>query len=432
VHIQSYLDALKADRIPLAAGLAIVSNYQGVRAIGFVYENGNVFSVDRLSLPGPVMERLPVEALWPLTGPTSSLPLRAIRNGRHALPRPSSRTSNTNRNTRNKRLNRLAAFLGDGNLAAGGAILRKAWSLRVAVLGCGRMGSALLHQLAQCGVGSEGRLTGIDGDVVEDVNLDVMPLPPSAIGMPKAEAAARMSYTMGLPTQVHPLIATLSDSVAVETVAASDVVFTCVDREAPRVGASALAARYCRVHIDLAAGAAFTSTGDSAWGAEVRVSVPGSRGCVACFGTKDWDEARDELAASPGAEHRQRFRNDPLAERPGSSAAMIVQAIGAGMREFWRLLRGQRRSSAWLHLNANEDVPLWQDWTRTRRQRACRACSASGLEGLGDWRENMHHNVGGRAHWSQIMGHGRSTPDPGQRLEDLLFQVRSWFWQITG
>ena len=88
------------------------------------------------------------------------------------------------------RLDRLAAFLGEGDLARGRALLARASELRVTVVGAGRMGSALAFNLAQAGVGSRDGLFIIDGDTIEEANLDAMLLPPGAVGMPKAEAVA--------------------------------------------------------------------------------------------------------------------------------------------------------------------------------------------------------------------------------------------------
>ncbi len=88
-----------------------------------------------------------------------------------------------------ERLSRLARVVGED-------VLRRVQELRVLLVGGGRAISVLKERLVQSGVGRIGGLIIADSDDVELHNLDVMRLPPQAVGLPKAYALAAMEQAM--------------------------------------------------------------------------------------------------------------------------------------------------------------------------------------------------------------------------------------------
>jgi len=102
------------------------------------------------------------------------------------------------------------------------------------------------------------------------------------------------------------------------------------------------------------------------------------------MGIYDWDAALHELSASADEERRLRSATDWQSERPGSSGFILSSVTGTAMSVFWRLLQGKQRESAWLHFNANDLIPEWEDWTAHADAENCRLCSPEGLRGLGD------------------------------------------------
>jgi len=277
---------------------------------------------------------------------------------------------------------RLGGAIGLGNRQRGLDILRRASTLRVTVIGAGRAGSALVLRLAKAGVGSQAGVTVADPDVLEEANLPDMPVPDRAVGLPKAEAVAMTAaaFCPGFP--VRPLNAGLGSEEVVEAVAESDVVFSCVDEDAARLGVAVLAARYHVVHVDLTGGAARKRRGDAVLGGAVRIFVPGTQPCLACTSSADWSRAEELLGMGTEAERRRRSELDWTEQKAGSSADVLNVVLGEGMQMFWALLRGEVTSSVWLQYgHDSRGVPRWSNWTRRARKR-CPVCS--GQAGRGD------------------------------------------------
>ena len=365
---------------PAGVFLALVSDEHAFSAWGWGMFNGEFVPIQLLRLPGAGMFKLAVGSLWPLSQDQGDL--AAPEGDQMGAP---VHHDPTLASTQNQRRDRLAMFLGKGEPTAGQEILHKASDLGITVIGAGRAGSMLLNDLTMSGVAQAGRIYLIDGDVVEASNLDSMALPPGAVGMNKAEAVAAMTKILAPDANILPLVATLSDTVACEAIASSDIVFTAVDRDSARLGAAALCARFHKVHFDLAGGAAYTANREVAIGGEFRLAIPGSPGCVGCFGPADWARAEWELSLDADAERQLRQGNNPHAERPGSCAALLHSVVGQGMLCFWHFLTAELTHSVWHHLDANSILPTWRDWTTSRSKTECPVCSTKGLSGLGDW-----------------------------------------------
>jgi len=366
-----------------AALLAFVGSRRSIRVHGGLTNGSKLERVDYLSLPGPRTLRLAVQ---PLTSGKSGK-----GKGRARAPRKGN--ADTKVQTAVKRgesgpegrRSRLAGALGEGDLNRGYGYLEQAEAMTAGVLGIGRLGSLIAFRLAQSGVGSAGGLVLADGDVVEKANRDVMSLPPEAEGMPKAVAVARMINAL-LPdaATVLPIVGTVSDSRVAEALIASDVIFSAVDEEYARLAVGVLARRYHRIHIDVTGGVARVGEGRVATGGEIRISVPGSPGCVSCFGTHRWDEIEDLLDMSAEQERERRGRTVWSGQRAGSWGDVLLPIVGESQQLFWRLIKGELRRSTWLHYeHATGGLPVWQDWTpRRSRTRRCRICGRQ--EGLGD------------------------------------------------
>jgi len=379
-EVRSFLQGLWQAGLYCGAALALVRVGSNMLAYGWMKQGEDFFPVDALSLSGAGMLTMDVRPLWPLRGNKGKT--RTARNG----PAASRAETGGDRMSGESKLSRLAMFLGEGDMDRGWEIVRKARGIRVAVIGSGRMGAKLiLEELVPCEVAADGGLITIDGDILHEPNFDSVVLPPEAVGMPKAFAVECMAKKLNPDARVLPIFATISNRAAIEAVIASDVIISCLDRDAGRVAAAILAALYDRVHLDLAGGTAYTESHDQAVVGEVRLALPGSPPCVAGMGLQQsWDDAIEELNQSAEAEQQRRHANDPHAERPGTCAAVHHSVIGHGMMLFWRLLQGKVKASVWDHLDMNGPRPVWHDWTMLASARTCRACSENGLRGLGD------------------------------------------------
>jgi molybdopterin/thiamine biosynthesis adenylyltransferase/rhodanese-related sulfurtransferase len=98
---------------------------------------------------------------------------------------------------------------------------------RVAVVGAGGLGCAVLEYLTAAGVG---RLAIVDHDCVEESNLHRQPLyRMSDLGKPKAEAASAALTELNPEVRIAALAERLTPANAVQVVAAADVVVDAAD-----------------------------------------------------------------------------------------------------------------------------------------------------------------------------------------------------------
>jgi adenylyltransferase/sulfurtransferase len=134
----------------------------------------------------------------------------------------------------------------------GGVGQRKLKSAKIAVVGAGAIGSAVIPALAGAGVGS---ITIIDSDVIELSNLQRQPLfRERDVGYAKAEMAAQFAHRLNRFVAVSPVQQRITSDNARELLAGNDMVIdgsdnfatrlavndTCVTLGIPLVSAAAL------------------------------------------------------------------------------------------------------------------------------------------------------------------------------------------------
>jgi hypothetical protein len=373
-EMDRYVSAFRKAGVSSGAFLQI-RRAQGILGVGgWLLKDDEFSQVDILNLPGPGMTKLSVGRLWPLDIKAKEEEL-VRKDDADAGPALEGMPD----------FSRLKAFVGEGDIARGEEILNKAGGLRSAQLGCGRMGCKMVVELVKSGVARRGGLYLIDGDIVDEANLDVMLLPRSSVGKPKAEELAKLALALDPGAFVVPIVATISDRLAAEAVVLSDVIFTCPDNDAPVFGTEVLSRRHNRINFAMSGGAAHTRSREFAAGGEVYLSMCGCAGCPVCFADIDHQRAIRELSRTREEERERRANNDWLGERPGSSGAVLSSVAGTVMHLFWRLLQGKQRRPVWLHYDANGEVPNWRDRTPRSLTKPCRFCSEKGLGGLGDW-----------------------------------------------
>lgn len=126
--------------------------------------------------------------------------------------------------TENRRYSRQILFAGMGE--AGQERLAKS---RVAIIGCGALGTLQAGALARAGVG---RLRIIDRDYVELVNLQRQWLfdeQDAAEGLPKAVAAARRLSRVNSEIEIEPIVADLNPSNAADLLEGADLLLDGTD-----------------------------------------------------------------------------------------------------------------------------------------------------------------------------------------------------------
>lgn len=122
--------------------------------------------------------------------------------------------------------------------AFGGDIQDVLHHLRVAVVGAGGTGSAIVEQLARLGVGN---LLIIDPDTIETTNLTrVYGSNPATVGQPKASSLAQYVNTIAPQVETVDLTGRTTMRAVAAALADRDVIFGCTDDNAGRLVLSRL------------------------------------------------------------------------------------------------------------------------------------------------------------------------------------------------
>ena len=175
--------------------------------------------------------------------------------------------------------------------AFGGDVQRVLRELRIAVVGSGGTGSAVVEQLARLGVGD---LILVDPDVVEDTNLTrVYGSDPTTVGDPKAQVLARHVAAIAPSTAVESIVGRTTELSVVAALAGCDVIFGCTDDNAGRLIVSRLSSYYLIPVIDC--GVLLSSTDGALIGIDGRVTIlaPGYP-CLICRNRIDLARAAAE------------------------------------------------------------------------------------------------------------------------------------------
>ena len=220
------------------------------------------YPIAGLRLPGAGMHLIKLPAAWQAGVPNGVTPQAAL-----AAPDADADADAEIGPAAPGRYSRLAAALGDD-------VLARLQASRIAVVGTGRIGSAVAHSLARMGAS----LLLLDPDVMEDHNLDG-DLPPLHEGRPKVQAMVRLLRGLVRPgAVVDARVLPIASPAAGALLAGADVVLCCVDNDAARLWANAWALALLKPFVDIA-------TDVHAHGAEADIRcLPPGTGCLACVG----------------------------------------------------------------------------------------------------------------------------------------------------
>jgi molybdopterin/thiamine biosynthesis adenylyltransferase len=231
--------------------------------------------------------------------------------------------------------------------ALGDAVWQRVRSSTVAMIGCGRNGSAAAMILTMLGVAG---IVLIDSDREELHNLDAtLGADPEGIGDLKvANRSAALRRLRPDDLEVTAIGASLLDPGVAERLRRVDLIVTCVDEDAPRLAAAMIANRLGKVHLDIGTGVLVDRDGRHV-GGDIRLLLPGDA-CVQCLGgLADPERARYEVAAPPGA-LRRGPRQAWFQQRAGSLITINLVAVNAAIQLWLDLLAGRVTESRWCRL----------------------------------------------------------------------------------
>ncbi len=197
---------------------------------------------------------------------------------------------------------------------------------RVAIVGCGGIGTHVAQQLAHLGVGA----VLIDDEDVEDTNLNrYVGVYPEDVGKPKVEVVAANMLRIRPDLSVTPICASLQSAEAFDAIKASDWVVGCLDNDGARLVLTELTAAYEIPYVDVASDVD-ADHGRLTFGG--RVVVATGDGCPYCLGEVDAVEAAADLA-SPGAraDRAELYGIEVAALRGGGPAVVFINGVVASL-----------------------------------------------------------------------------------------------------
>jgi len=159
---------------------------------------------------------------------------------------------------------------------------------RIAVVGCGGLGGAVIEALARIGVG---HLRVIDGDVFEESNLNRQLLcTESSLGREKALVAAERIEAINGEVKAEPMVAFLSEGNAASLLSDVDCVVDCLDN---------LEARFWMAHACQNAGLPLVYGAIAGWFGQVCTVYPGDVSFVSIYGEPFGESQHKKLGNLP-------------------------------------------------------------------------------------------------------------------------------------
>jgi molybdopterin-synthase adenylyltransferase len=210
----------------------------------------------------------------------------------------------------------------------------------VAIVGLGGLGSHVAQQLAYLGVLAFGL---VDYDVVTPSSLNRL------IGGLESDVAAKtakVAVAYRLITEIRPtaVVETVDGRVTDERVpgivAASDVVFGCLDRDLPRLQLTEICARLATPYLDLASDTG-GQDGDAWFGGRI-VFSEGSR-CLSCLDLLDQEQmARDSMSPEQRAADDEIYGIERAGLEETGPAVVSVNGVIASLAvtDFMSLITG--------------------------------------------------------------------------------------------
>ncbi len=225
--------------------------------------------------------------------------------------------------------------------AAGQRMLRQA---HVAIVGLGGIGSHVNQQLSYLGVG---QLTLLDGDVVEDTNLnrliggtqtDVL------AATPKVFVAERLTKSIDPDIKVTAHQGSAATTEAVALLANTTFVIGCLDHDGPRLALLTICTALRKPYLDVATD---ISPKDSVYGGRVIFGGGGS-GCLYCLNQLDQGEVRRWMSTDEAIASEDRLYGRRAAGPSPSVVSLNGVLASVACMEFMAETTGLRPARRWL------------------------------------------------------------------------------------
>ncbi len=216
----------------------------------------------------------------------------------------------------------------------------KVTATRLAIVGCGGLGSIFTQQAAYLGFRSFGL---VDADIVtgSSMNRLVGAVPSDVDRTPKVGVAVRVIKAVDPDTVVEPIQEWLDHPAARPVIAGADIVIGCLDDDVARLQLTAIVTTARLPYLDLASE---ISEEGEAYGGRVVFAEPGRR-CVYCLGELDADElALANLTPEQRAARDTTYgmSNAALGRRGASVVSLNGVVASLGLTELMAYVTGLR------------------------------------------------------------------------------------------
>ena len=226
-------------------------------------------------------------------------------------------------------------------------------AVRVAVVGCGGIGTHVIQQLAYLGVQD---FSLIDHEELDETNKNRYvtafakdPVP----GSVKVELAQRQIRLINPSARAATIRDQLRSRAAFEAVISAQYVFGCLDNDGARLVLTELCAAYRRPYFDLAT--EIIPGAPPIYGGRVFAGA-GSNGCLVCHQLLDLVDARNDLENESARQDRANLYGVPLDALQGSGPSVVsINGVVASLAvtEFSVAVAGLRRPHTLLTYRAD-------------------------------------------------------------------------------
>jgi molybdopterin/thiamine biosynthesis adenylyltransferase len=248
----------------------------------------------------------------------------------------------------------------------------------VGIVGLGGLGAHVVQQLSYLGVEN---LVLIDFDTIEEHNLNrLVGAGYKDIGKAKVDIAEKaiLSINPNVGKMVRKIKGCIRTQEALNALTGVDVIFGCVDRDAPRLVMTELASAYLIPYIDCGTGIEASEGKITEAGGRVVVVLPNSP-CLLCAKEVNMNIAAQELESSEESEFRRRYGYISGDDIPAPSVISLNGTIASiAVIEFIALLTGFRAPKHYTFYDMLEGKVV------PRIVKPNQKCVACALKGLGD------------------------------------------------
>jgi molybdopterin/thiamine biosynthesis adenylyltransferase len=260
----------------------------------------------------------------------------------------------------------------------------------VGIVGLGGLGAHVVQQLSYLGVEN---FVLVDFDMIEEHNLNrLIGAGRTDIGKAKVDVAEKVILSINPKARksVRKIKGDIRTEEALDALREVDVLFGCLDRDAPRLIMTELASAYLIPYIDCGAGITVCEGKITEAGGRVVVALPGSP-CLLCAKEINLNIAAEELETPEELEFRRRYGYIMEEDVPAPSVVSLNGTIASiAVTEFIALLTSFRAPRHYSFYDMLEEKVVHRI---VKHNQKCVACAQKGLGDSADLKRYLRRGL---------------------------------------